>query len=164
MKPKVYLETTFISYLTSRPSRDLITAGHQQISHEWWDNKQADFDLYTSPLVIQESMSGDAQASERRLAILKNMAVLEISDKAVDLAQILISARAVPEKAGADALHIAVTAVHEMDYLLTWNMAHLANASMRTAIMEACIYAGYKSPVICTPEELLEGDTGDVER
>ncbi len=138
MKPRVYLETTFISYLTSRPSRDLITAGHQQISQEWWDNRQADFDLYISPLVIQEAMLGDAQA--------------------------LVRAQAVPEKAGADALHIALAAVHKMNYLLTWNMAHLANTSMRTAIMQACISAGYISPVICTPEELLEGYSDDVER
>ena len=154
MKQSVYLETFLISYLAARPSRDLIVAGHQQISQEWWDLRQ-DWDLSISALVIAEARSGDEEAARRRLGLLEGLPVLHVSDDAIDLAERLVAGAALPEKAKEDALHIAVAAVHGIDYLLTWNCKHIANARKRSLIEALCRASGYEPPVICTPEELL---------
>jgi len=156
MKPKVYLETTFISYLTSRPSRDIITAAHQQSTQEWWDGRRDKFDVYISQIVIQESGYGDDVAVERRLKIIEDISEIEVLPEAVNLAQALVSGGFVPERAAADALHIAIATVQGMDYLLTWNLKHIANATIRNAITDACRQQGYEPPIICTPEELME--------
>ncbi|SMF96571.1 PIN domain-containing protein [Methylomagnum ishizawai] len=154
MKPKVYVETSVISYLAARVSRDLIVAGHQQISQEWWDTRQ-DWDLSISALVVSEARSGDASAAERRLALLEGLPLLSLNDPAIELAERLLKGAALPEKAKEDALHIAIAAVHGIDYLLTWNCKHIANAVKRPLIETLCEMAGYRPPVICTPEELL---------
>lgn len=156
MKPKVYIETTIISYFTARPSRDIITAAHQQITQEWWDNRKSDFDLYISQIVIQEIGEGDQDAVKRRTSMIEFVSEIEVNPDAVTLAQALIDEGIVPKKAAADALHIAIATVQGMDYLLTWNLKHLANAVIRNAIADACRQRGYEPPVICTPEELLE--------
>jgi hypothetical protein len=152
---KVYIETTIVSYLTARPSRDLIIAAHQQITHEWWENRRADFDLYTSQFVIQESSAGDAAMAQKRLDALDGIALLAVNQEALDLARSLVEKGPIPEKAEIDALHISVAANHGMDYLLTWNCKHIANAEMQTGIGKLCRAAGFEPPVICTPEELL---------
>ncbi len=156
MKERVYIETTFVSYLTARPSRDLIVAGHQQITHDWWDTRRADYELCVSQLVLQEAGEGDPQAAEERLQILAAMTVLEINEEGVDLAEELVRAGAVPAIAGNDALHIAIAAVHRIPYLLTWNCRHMANATLRAQIESACTGKGFKAPIICTPEEMME--------
>jgi hypothetical protein len=156
MAQRVYIETTFVSYLAARPNRDLIIAGHQQITHDWWDHRRADFELCVSQLVLQEASAGDPQAAQERLDILADMTVLEITQDAVTLADELLQAGALPTKAGNDALHIAIAAIHSVPYLLTWNCRHLANAGMRAQIETVCKQKGYKTPIICTPEELME--------
>jgi predicted nucleic acid-binding protein len=156
MKPKVYLETTIISYLTARPSRDIITAAHQQSTQEWWDMSREKFDVYVSQIVIQEAGSGDDEAIQRRLEVIEDITEIEVLPEAVALAQALVSDRLIPERAAADALHIAIATVQGMDYLLTWNLKHIANATIRNAIADACRQQGYEPPIICTPEELME--------
>ena len=156
MKPRVYVETTIVSYLAARPSRDLITAAHQQITQDWWENRRTDFDLYVSQLVVQEASAGDEQAIQLRQGILEEFPLLELNESALALARRLISDGALPAKAVGDALHIAVATVHGMDYLLTWNLKHLANAAIRSGITATCRTQGYEPPVIFTPEELLE--------
>lgn len=156
MKPRVYIETTFVSYLTSRPNRDLIIAAHQQLTREWWDTCRDRFELCISQLVIKEASAGDAEMAKDRLAILGAMTRVEILDDATALADSLVAAKALPAKATADALHIAVAASHGIPYLVTWNCRHLANATMRPVIETACAAKGFKAPIICTPEELLE--------
>ncbi len=156
MKPKVYLETTFISYLTSRPSRDIITAAHQQSTQEWWDRRRGKFDVYISQIVIKEAEAGDEEAAGRRLEVIEDIPEIEVLPEAVSLAQALVSNGLIPENAAADALHIAIATVQGMDYLLTWNLKHIANATIRNAITDACRQQGYEPPIICTPEELME--------
>ncbi len=156
MKERVYIETTFVSYLTARPSRDLIVAGHQQITHDWWDNRRRDYELCVSQLVVQEAGDGDPQAARERLEVLATMTMLEIKEEAVELAEALVQAGALPAKAGNDALHIAVAAIHRVPYLLTWNCRHMANAIMRAEIESVCASKGFKAPIICTPEEMME--------
>lgn len=155
-RAKVYLETTVISYLVARPSRDLRVAAHQQATSEWWAQKRKDFDLHVSQLVVEEASAGDQSAAARRLEYLDGISLLDLNDASVILAEHLLATGAVPKEAEEDALHIAAAAVHGMNYLLTWNCKHIANATMRNRIEAACAGAGYDSPVICTPEELLE--------
>src|SRR5438128_7772669 len=112
MKERVYIETTFVSYLTARPNRDLIVAGHQQITHDWWDTRRGDYELCISQLVFQEAGDGDAQAAQERLDIMATMTVLEIKEEAVQLAGALVRAGALPVKAGNEALNMAVAALH----------------------------------------------------
>ena len=156
MKPKVYLETTIVSYLTARPSRDLITAAHQQITQQWWQTQRARFDLFVAPPVLQEAQAGDPDAAARRVAVLQTIPLLMLSEEAAGLAQALIAPGPLPANAVVDALHIAIATVHVMHYLLTWNCTHIANAAIRSDIEDICRARGYEPPVICTPEELLE--------
>src|SRR5579871_1994727 len=129
MVERAYIETTVVSYLTARPSRDLIVAGHQQITHDWWDRRREDYELCVSQLVFQEAQDGDPQAAQERLNVLVKMTLLETREEAVALAEELVRAGALPPKAGNDALHIAVAAVHRISYLMTWNCRHMANAT-----------------------------------
>lgn len=156
VKPKVYIETTIISYLTAQPSRDIVVAGHQQITHDWWINCHERFDIVTSQLVIREAGVGDPILARTRLEILERIISLEASDDALKLAGDLINSGAMPKKAAEDALHIAIAVTNGVEYLVTWNCKHLANATMRSQIEKICRIAGYEPTIICTPEELLE--------
>lgn len=163
MKPKVYLETTIVSYLAARPSRNLIVAAHQQITHDWWDGQRGEFDLFVSQLVVDEASKGNPEVAKRRRELLATLPVLDVTDEAAALARTFTGRRAVPAQEPEDSLHIALAAVHGMDLLLTWNCAHIANARMHLRLYEACLYEGYELPRICTPTELT-GEGYDVER
>jgi len=144
-----------ISYLAARPSRDLITAARQQLTHEWWRLRRPQFEVYISQLVLDEATAGDPEAATRRVAILAGLPLLDITPEAVALARRLLELAGLPEQAGADAVHIATAACHGMNYLLTWNSTHIANAELRPRIDRACRSQGYEAPVLCTPDELM---------
>ena len=156
MKPKVYLETTIISYLTSRPSRDLIATTYQQITQAWWQKRRQDFDLFISEPVLDECSHGDMQAVEKRLAVLQDIPLLKLTDESDELNDKILASQLLPLKAEADVSHIAIATANGMDYLLTWNFKHIANAVIKPKIEAICRQAGFEPPVICTPEELLE--------
>ncbi|MFQ5605939.1 MAG: type II toxin-antitoxin system VapC family toxin [bacterium] len=156
MKPKVYLETTIISYLTAWRSPQLIMAAHQEATRYWWDEQKGKFEVLISEAVIEEASAGDADAAQRRLEVLKDIPELDITNDARDLAKELITGIPLLEKAKIDALHIAVATIHGMDYLLTWNCRHIANATYRNQIDAICQSVGYESPILCTPLELME--------
>jgi hypothetical protein len=156
MKPRLYLETTIPSYLTAWPSRDLVRAAHQQTTREWWEQRRAEYDLFVSEIVLDECQGGDPAAAEKRVEVVRNLPLLEETVEAVSLAKSLVREVPLPEQATADALHIGISAVHGMDYLLTWNCTHIANASLRSRIDSACRKHGYEPPIICTPDELLQ--------
>jgi hypothetical protein len=153
--PSVYLETTIISYLAARPSRDVVIAGRQQVTKEWWE-RRARFDLVVSQAVVDEAGRGDASVAARRMALLNGVPVIELSVGVHELAGQLLVKHALPATALIDAIHIAVAAVNQVSYLLTWNCTHIANATVRGKIEEACRSQGLQAPVICTPEELME--------
>jgi hypothetical protein len=155
MKPSVYIETSFVSYLTALPSRDLITAAHQQLTHDWWQRKRYDFSLYASQLVVLEAGRGDPEAAEKRLNVLRDIELLETSQAAEKLAGEFLSRSVLPKKAADDALYIGIASVNGMNYLLTWNFKHIAKAETRDAVELICRQNGYQPPTICTPEELL---------
>lgn len=156
MKPTLYLETTIISYLAAFPSRDLVVAAHQQITHEWWTEQRSYYELFVSELVIQEARRGDPNAAGRRMALLDGLQSLSIDDQIRFLAKETIREGGLPGKAGADAVHIALAAVHGMDYLLTWNCKHIANARTRQRITDIFRKHSLVAPMISTPEELPE--------
>ncbi len=156
MNPKIYIETSVISYLTAWRSRDLVVAANQEATREWWDEHSKSFELYISETVIQEAAGGDEHAAGRRLEIINEIAELNITHAAQDLAKGLLSEIPLPKEAEIDGLHIAIATVHGMDYLLTWNCRHIANAVLRHPIESVCRKRGYEPPVICTPLELME--------
>ncbi len=156
MKPKIYIETTIISYLTGRPSRDIIITAHQQITEEWWRTRRHLYDLFTSQLVVREASAGNEEQARKRLNALEETELLEITENALSLAEVLIKKGAIPKKASEDALHISIAVVNGIDYLISWNCKHIANAKMRSKIDQVCLSAGYEPIIICTPEEILE--------
>ena len=156
MKPKVYVETSVISYLTARPSRDIIVIANQQATQEWWHERSEQFDLFASQLVVQEAFFGDADAIARRQETLSRCTLLDVTQDAVLLAEKLIEQGAINKKAVEDALHVAVAAVNGIDFLITWNFKHIANAAIRANIELVCRLNGYEPPVICSPLELME--------
>ena len=157
MKNQLYLETTIPSYLAALPSRDLIVAGHQKITGDWWEKRRLDFNLFISQLVIDEASLGDKQAAHKRLIVLKVIESLELNTEVSDFSDDILKNKILPGKAAIDAIHIAVATVHEMDFIMTWNCAHIANAEIYTEISALAGTKGYSCPVICTPEELMGG-------
>ena len=135
------------------PSRDLVRAAHQQVTPEWWATRDG-FELFISQFVLDEAAEGDAVAASQRLDALRDVALLDVTEDAILLAGHLVAGGGVPAKARVDALHVAVAAVHGMDFLLTWNCKHIANAATRGTIEDLCRAAGFEPPIICTPLEL----------
>ena len=154
--PTVYLETTIIGYLASRPSRDLVTAANQQLTHEWWDQRRERYDVFVSEAVIAESSAGDPQAAQERLDLVAEVPVLDVTEEAENLADELVRRIPLPDRAEVDALHIAIAAVNGIDYLLTWNCTHIANAALKHQIETICRSVGLDPPTICTPQQLME--------
>ncbi len=156
VKSRLYLETTIPSYLTSRPSRDLIIAGHQQVTRDWWEKRRDDFRCYLSQLVIDEASAGDPVAARERLKAIRDLPLLDITPGVAELASRILASGKIPRKAATDAAHIAVAAVHGMDFLVTWNCVHIANAANTRAL--ARVFAarmGVNARSSVTPEELM---------
>jgi hypothetical protein len=157
MNRKVYIETSVISYLTARPSMNVIEAGHQQSTYLFWD-RRGEFDLSASELVLTECAAGDPGAAGKRLAALQGIHLLEITTHSIELAKSLVAAGIVPPKASEDALHISIATVHFAEYLLTWNCRHIANPEIQAQIADNFRRKGLFLPFICTPEELIGGE------
>ncbi|MCC6486580.1 MAG: type II toxin-antitoxin system VapC family toxin [Candidatus Hydrogenedentes bacterium] len=156
MKPRVYVETSIVSYLTARPCNDLRVAANQSTTIEWWERHRLRYDLYVSEFVIAEAGLGDGEAAAKRLSIVTSVPALEVTEEVRVLGKLLVSEGPIPVKAEIDAYHIAVAAINGMDYLLTWNCTHIANAAIRSRIEETCRRHGIEPPIICTPLELFE--------
>jgi len=152
----VYVETSIVSYLTSRQSRDVVLAAHQQLTRRWWRGRTA-YRTVISQLVLDEAGVGDPIERTRRLRALRGIPILALTEPATQLAGELVRQGALPQKATVDAFHIGIAAAHEIDYLLTWNCKHLANATMRSIIEAICRSSDLRPPIICTPEELPSG-------
>jgi len=154
-KKTVYIETSIVSYLTARPSSDLLAAAWQKATVDWWDTQRYRFDLYVSDIVIEEAGKGDHKAAARRLDALVGIPLLTITDAVLALSKVLIQDGALPRKAIDDSLHIALSAVHGIDYLLTWNYRHIDNAETKPIIRSVCAANRCAYPEICTPHELM---------
>ena len=156
MKESVYLETTVISYFTSRPSRDIIALARQEITREWWPKSINRFDIFISEVVIEEARTGDPEAARKRMEELKDFPHLELNDDVEKLTQLYMEKLDIPEKSFRDAAHLAVASVHGIDYLVTWNCTHLANGEIIKKLMKLNAAFSIHTPIICTPEELME--------
>jgi len=156
MKPTVYIESTIVSYLTAKPSRDLIVAAHQQITNEWWDLIRPEVDCFTSPFVLQEISSGNEEAANKRIKIVKDLRVLELNKEIQKLAKNYFDSLDIPEKARLDASHLATAVWHEIDYLLSWNCKHIVSGRVKRVLEKINADLNIKTPVLCTPEELME--------
>ena len=153
-KKKVYVETSVISNLTARPSPRIVDAGRQVATIEWWARALSEYELFGSFVVEREASNGDADAVARRMEKVRELKPTVFDDRAIQLANALLSDTAVPRNSFDDALHIATAAVNGMDFLVTWNCKHIANAVTRPIIRRTCEKLGYVCPEICTPDEL----------
>jgi predicted nucleic acid-binding protein len=157
MKLRIYIETSVISYLTSRPSGNTIIAGHQAATQDLWDMLGKDVEAYVSDLVLQESAKGDEGQAGLRLNVVSGFAVLDIDEEVESLARAIINGKAVPANCPEDAVHVAAAAVNELDVIVTWNFKHLNNPVTKHLIRETVEAAGYRMPEICSPDELIGG-------
>lgn len=154
-KATVYLETTVVSYIVGRASRDILVLGHQEISRRWWDECRQDYHIYASPSVVQEAERGDPSMAAKRMEILRQLELLAPAQAIQELANGIMEALYLPPKASFDALHIAFAVYYEVDYLLTWNCAHIANGRCLKLLSEFALSEGMWFPIICTPEEMV---------
>ena len=157
-KPRLYLETTFPSYLTAWPSRDPYVAKQQLITKEWWSDRREYFEIFVSDFVLEEAAEGDPDAASERLKVLEGFVSLETNELVLELASLLIGPGLLPDRAATDAAHIAISAVHKMDYLMTWNCRHIANGEIEKQVRRICERQGFRCPTICTPHNLLGVD------
>jgi hypothetical protein len=151
----VYIETTVVSYLTAQPSRDVRVAGHQQTTQLWWAKRRGEFECFVSKMVIDEISDGDPVEAGKRLDAVKDIFVIQVTGEVAVLTRAIMAGGALPPKAVADATHVAAAAVQGIDFLITWNCKHLANAQIVRKVNSICTNLGYRMPVICTPDELL---------
>jgi hypothetical protein len=157
MTKRVYIETTIPSYLAAWPSRDIIQAARQQITHDWWNSERRNFELCISQIVLDEAGAGDPDAAGRRMPFLEGISLLDLTGAVNDVTKAIMTSGLLPQKATRDAAHIAVSSVHDVDILLTWNCQHIANAAIMKELGEVVARCGYEMPILCTPEELLGG-------
>ena len=153
MSETVYIETSIVGYLTARSTKNLIHAANIEVTKDWWKLCRSAFRLYVSQVVLDEVMEGDIEMAVKRSEVLKGLPLLKLSQAAQELARQFLATSNLPPKAADDAVHIAAT-VHGMDYLLTWNCKHIANAQIQKKLSEICLNFGYELPTICTHYEL----------
>jgi predicted nucleic acid-binding protein len=159
MDSSVYIESTIPSFLVGEISPVLTTAAHQLATRHWWRECRGQYELCVSPIVVDEVSRGESALAEERLQLVAELPQLDVTPDVVDLARQLEAALALPEKAATDALHIALACHYEIDYLLTWNLKHIASGQVRHALARRYASLGLVPPTICTPEELLEWST-----
>jgi predicted nucleic acid-binding protein len=155
VKETVYIETSILGYLTARSTDNLILAANMKITQDWWFNRSSLFDLYISEIVLEEITQGDTQIAQKRLNAVQNIPLLSVDEKALSLAEQFLLKSNLPVKAGTDAVHIAIATIHNMNYLLTWNCKHIANAQIQKKLTQISLEFGYEMPTICTPYELI---------
>ena len=155
----VYIETSIVSYLRQLPSTQVVTSARQLLTHRWWDDQRENYELVVSQYVIDEASAGDPGLAAERLETLEGIPLLPNAPEIPQIANEIMTLGVLPAKAQVDALHIAVVAHHRIQYLLTWNCKHIANAKILPRIYNALTDLGIPIPIICTPEEMLGDDT-----
>jgi hypothetical protein len=155
MKSKVYIETSVVSYYTGRGSRDVVIAGRQQSTQDFWALLADEILPFVSALVLKEAGKGDSVVAGKRLDSIRTFPVLATTSEAERLAQALIDARGIPTEYPEDALHIAVAAIAGMDFIVTWNFSHINNPFTKTMIRQTVENAGFECPEIVSPDAFL---------
>jgi hypothetical protein len=160
LKPRIYVETSIPSYLAARPSRDLVVAAQQQITHRWWETVAEHFDLYISEVVMDEIRVGDPEVAQRRFSFVDGLAILKSDEETLRLTKFYDGELGLTGKARADLPHFAFAVAYQMDFLATWNCSHIANAIVIRRLHRINEAAGLHIPIILTPSE-LEPSTGE---
>ena len=155
-KPKVYIETTVVSYLVARPSNDVTVFDRQRSTRQLWEEYSDAFEFVTSDIVLGEAKRGDPRESQRRVTLLDDLRTLPLSPEAAALAHKLIDEGTVLPQFLPDAQHIAIAVVYNIEYLVSWNYKHIVNETKRQHITDVCLAAGYQPTTLCTPEALME--------
>lgn len=156
MKPSLYVETTIPSYLVGGISPTLATAAHQMATRRWWEERRDAYRLFVSAAVDEEIGRGDSSLSRLRQDVLDGVPWLPVTDEVIRLAEELFAFLKLPASARMDAFHLAASSHYQTDYLLTWNLRHIAAGRVRLALSQLHDASGIHVPVICTPEELLD--------
>ena len=159
--PRAYIESSVPSFYVARPSRKLALLAKQKATIEWWDNGCSRLELVTSLETLDEIGRGESEMAKKRLELVAGLPLLEVNNDTADLAFELVSSGIVPPKAASDAMHIAVASVHQVEFLVTWNFKHIANPFLRIRIREILAWHGYRMPVMCSPEELIDYNEDD---
>jgi hypothetical protein len=157
----VYIETTIVSYLAADPSRDIVTAGQQQATRDWWQFRRESFQCVISDETLAEAARGDRRMAQRRLTLLAGLPILTVTVEVENLAVEFMRTRALPVAARSDAIHLAAASCRAIDYLLTWNLRHLANARILRRLEQEAVRRGWKLPTVCTPMELMGDSTNE---
>lgn len=157
MKRTVYIETSVVSYLVAEMSENIVVSGHQLVTHAFWKTL-TNYSVFISDTVVMEASCGDEEKAQRRLREMRDFSILEADPKTQELAKCLVKEKAVPEKCPEDAVHIAVAAVHAIEFIVTWNFKHINNPFMMRKISSVVTKHGYSMPIICSPEEFMEAE------
>ncbi|MBE9122477.1 type II toxin-antitoxin system VapC family toxin [Tychonema sp. LEGE 07199] len=155
MSETLYIETSILGYLTARSTKNLILAANIEVTKDWWEYRRSAFTMYISQAVLNEVAQGDTEIGVQRMELLRGVPLLELNRAVRDLASQFLTRSNLPPKAHIDAIHIAAATVHGLDYLLTWNCKHIANAQIQGKLAEISFDCGYELPILCTPYELL---------
>ena len=155
----VYIETSIVSYLRQRPSSQVVMAARQLLTSKWWETERTNYELVVSQYVLDEASGGDPVLAAERIQALAGIPLLPNAPQITEIANEIMTRAILPPKAQVDALHIATVADYRIQYLLTWNCKHIANAKILPRIHQVLTDAGVPIPVICTPEELLGNDS-----
>lgn len=155
MSETVYIETSILGYLTARATKNAIVASNIALTKNWWELRRSAFSLYVSQVVMSEAARGDAEIAARRLKAISGLPLLEVTEAVEELASQFMLRTNLPSKASDDAIHIALATVSQIDYLLTWNCKHIANAQLQKKLREISGDFGCNLPIICTPYELM---------
>ncbi|MEG4012894.1 MULTISPECIES: type II toxin-antitoxin system VapC family toxin [unclassified Microcoleus] len=155
MSETLYIETSILGYLTARSTKNLILAANIEVTKDWWEYRRSAFTMYISQAVLNEVAQGDTEIAVQRMELLRGVPLLELNQAVRELAAQFLARSNLPPKADIDAIHIAAATVHGLDYLLTWNCKHIANAQIQGKLAEISFDFGYELPILCTPYELL---------
>ncbi|MBC6472667.1 MAG: type II toxin-antitoxin system VapC family toxin [Hormoscilla sp. GM102CHS1] len=155
MSETVYIETSILGYLTARTTKNAIVASNIALTKDWWELRRSAFTLYVSQLVMSEAARGDAEMAAARLKAISGLPLLEVTSAVGELASQFMLRSNLPDKASDDSIHIALATVSQIDYLLTWNCKHIANAQLQKKLREISGDFGWTLPIICTPYELM---------
>lgn len=153
--PTAYIETSIVSYAVARSSNERHVLVRQEDAIRWWDEYSRHFELFISQAVLDEAGQGDPAAAEQRLEMLQGLPLIPITVDVIRVARELLDRSLLPEKASADALHVAAAAVGGVEYLVTLNCRHIANAHMLPRIYQTLEELGVPRPLICTPQEFF---------
>jgi hypothetical protein len=151
----IYIETTIPSLAAARSSRDIISAAHQVITRNFWENERQKYDLYISQFVLDECARGDTEAAKRRLDLLVDIKSLPITKEVIELASLYKHILNIPDKAYIDASHLAVSVIAEMDYVLSWNFTHMRVVSY-SKLLKYNETRGLKTPLYNNTGSLYE--------